>query len=168
MKKQGFLNKIMQEGKLELVEPSEEVCSSYLEKADGCLKSAKLLLQHQLYENSVSMSYYAMYNSLVAFLFKTGIKCENHAASILLLKFLFDKKELFKIISSAKEERIDKQYYVSSKENNELTEESSTDMLRKTEEFLIQIKLLITNSGVEYIEAVRKKFTLFYDSFYGV
>ena len=77
MKKLSFFEKIKGEGKLELVEPSEDICASYLAKANDCLKSAKLLLENDLFENSISMSYYAMYNSLTALLFRTGIKCEN-------------------------------------------------------------------------------------------
>ena len=77
MKKLDFLSKLKKDGKLESVEPSEEICSSYLKKADDCLKSAKILLKNDLYENSVSMTYYAMYNSLTALLFKIGIKCET-------------------------------------------------------------------------------------------
>jgi len=92
MKRQSFLNKLKEEGKLELVEPSDEICNSYLEKADNCLKSSKILLQNNLYENSISMSYYAMYNSLTALLFKAGIKCENHSASIFFIKKLFNSK----------------------------------------------------------------------------
>src|SRR3989344_6615258 len=117
MRKLSFLSKLKKEGKLELVEPSEEICKSYIEKADNCLKSAKLLLQNSLYENSVSMSYYAMYNSLTALLFKIGMKCENHAGSIVLFKELLGRADLFKIISFAKEDRIDKQYYVTSEKN---------------------------------------------------
>ncbi len=89
MKKSNFLSKLKREGKLELIKPSEEICSAYLEKADNCLKSARILLKNELYENSVSMSYYVMYNSLTALLYKTGIKCENHAGSIILFKKLF-------------------------------------------------------------------------------
>ena len=92
MKKPSFLSKLKKERKLELAEPSEEICKSYIQKADNCLKSAKLLLEHDLYENSVSMSYYTMYNSLIALLFKIGIKCENHAGSIILFKNLFGRK----------------------------------------------------------------------------
>ena len=117
MKKPSFLDKLKGEGKLELVEPSEEICASYMEKANSCLKSAKLLLENDLFENSISMSYYTMYNSLTALLFRTGIKCENNSASILLLKKLFGMGDLFEIISFAKEERIDKQYYVTSGQN---------------------------------------------------
>jgi len=158
MKIQNFLNKLKEENKLELVESSVEICNSYLEKANDCLKSAKLLLQNKLYENSISMSYYTMYDSLTALLFKTGIKCENHSGSILLLKKIFDRTDLFKIISFAKKERIDKQYYITSKDNLKLTKESTEDMFKKAEEFSIQIKLLINNLNINNIENIRKKF----------
>jgi len=158
MRKSNFLSKLKKEGKLVLVEPSEEICSSYLEKADNCLKSAKLLLQNNLYENSVSMSYYTMYNSLTALLFKVGIKCENHSGSILILKKVFDRIDLFKIISFAKEERIDKQYYVVSKQNFALTKESAQDMVAKAENFIVKMKLLIRNLKNEELEHLREKF----------
>ena len=98
MTRNNFLNKLKIEEKLELVEPSEEICNSYSEKSANCLKSAKLLLQNNLYENSISMSYYAAYNLLIALLFRVGIKCENHSGSILLLKLVFKENELFKFI----------------------------------------------------------------------
>lgn len=158
MKKQDFLNKLKEEGRLKLVEPSEEICSSYLEKADNCLKSAKVLLQNKLYENSVSMSYYTMYDSLLALLFKTGIKCENHSGSILLFKKLFGRTDLFKIISSAKKERIDKQYYVTSKHSFRLTEESAKDMFLNAERFLIQMKLMIKSLRIEETGTIRERF----------
>jgi len=158
MKKLSFLNKLRNEDKLKLVEPSEEMCSSYLEKSDNCLKSARLLFQNNLYENSISLAYYAMYNSLSALFFKIGIKCENHAGSILLFKKLFRRIDLFKIISFAKEERIDKQYYITSKTNFVLTKESALEMIKKAEDFLIQIKLIIKNIRNEEVENLRKKF----------
>ncbi len=156
MKKPSFLDKLKDEGTLELVEPSDEICSSYLEKAENCLKSAKLLYQNNLFENSVSMSYYTMYNSLTSLLFKAGIKCENHAGSILIFRKLFGRNDLFEIISFAKEERIDRQYYVASKQDF-LGKESAQDMLAKSETFIIQIKLIMQNLKNEDIELIRKK-----------
>ena len=158
MTKSDFLNKMKAERKVELVEPSEEMRTSYLEKADECMKSAKVLFENSLFETSISMSYYTMYNSLIAMLFKCGIKCENHSASILLLKILFNQPELFKIISWAKKERIDKQYYVSIKGNSAPIRETAKSMLPKAEDFLVKIKLLINNLRNEEIETVRKKF----------
>lgn len=141
-----------------LVEPSDEICDSYLEKAGNCLKSAKILLQNNLYENSLSMSYYVMYNSLAALLFKIGIKCENHSGSILLFKKLFDRSDLFKIISFAKKERIDKQYYVVSKEDFLLTKGSAQDVFTKAENFIVQMKLILENLKNEELKQLRKKF----------
>ncbi|MCX6741906.1 MAG: HEPN domain-containing protein [Candidatus Pacearchaeota archaeon] len=162
MKKLNFLDKLRKEGKLGFAEPSEELCLSYLEKAENCLKSARLLLQSNLYENSIINSYYTMYNSLLALLFKVGIKSENHTASILLLEKLFNRTDLFGIISSAKGERIDKQYYVSSKQNLIATDISTKDMLIKAEDFSIKIRLFIKNSNKIDIEKIRQKFKSFF------
>lgn len=85
---------------------------SYLTKAENCLKSSKILFLNELYENSTSEAYYCIYNSLLALLFKIGIKSENHSASIILFEKLFNNKDLAGIALWAKEERIDKQYYV--------------------------------------------------------
>ncbi len=158
MRRSDFLTKLKNEGKLELVASSDEICSSYLEKADNCLKAARLLLKNNLYENSVSMSYYVMYNSLTALLLKVGVKSKNHAGSILVFKKLFDIDDLFKIISFAKEERIDKQYYVTSKDDFILTKESAQDMLAKSETFIIQTKLFIESLRNDDIERIRNMF----------
>jgi hypothetical protein len=54
---------------------------------------------------------------------------------------LFKNEELVKIITWAKGERIDKQYYVNAKD--EFTLESSKDLFFKAEEFLIEIQLIL-------------------------
>ncbi len=156
MKKSKFLADLKKDGKLILAEPSEDVCNSCIEKADNCLKSANILLKSVLFENSVTMSYFAMYNSVSAFLFRIGIKCENHAGSILLLKHLSGREDLFKAISFAKRERIDKQYYVSPK-NSAPTREATQDMLSNAEEFLVKMKLLIGSIRLEDIDKMRAK-----------
>src|SRR3989338_4876422 len=73
------------------------------------------------------------------------IKCENHSGAILLLKFLFKNNELFTVISKAKEERIDKQYYVKSKQMAALTENSTKELFISAESFPIDIKQVIIN-----------------------
>ena len=157
MKEINFLNKLKQEEKLSLTEQSEEISLSYTLKSDNSLKSAKILLENKLYDDSTSSSYYAMYNTLTALLFKVGIKCENHAGSILLLKVLFDQIELFNIISKAKEERIDKQYYVTSEDIN-FTEESARKILINAEDFIIKMRLLLKNIKNQEIINLRKEF----------
>ncbi len=158
MKKAGFLNKLYREGKLGLAEPSEEIKESYMRKADNCMKSAKILLQNELYENSVTEAYYAMYNCLLALLYKAGIKSENHSASIVLLKELFRTRELYGLISSAKRNRIDKQYYVESEQKQNATRDSCVRMIAKTEDFMIGARLLIDRTGKDDIERIRADF----------
>ncbi|TRZ89492.1 MAG: HEPN domain-containing protein [Methanosarcinales archaeon] len=110
MKKSDFFNRLQEEGKLQLVPPSEEIMTSYLKKSDSHLISAKLLLENDRLEESVSLAYYSMYYMLISLFFRVGIKCENHSAGIILLKELFNIDNT--LISYAKKERIDKQYYV--------------------------------------------------------
>jgi len=43
-------------------------------------------LKNKKLEEAVSMAYYSMYYSLLALLFRVGIKSENHTASIFLLR----------------------------------------------------------------------------------
>jgi uncharacterized protein (UPF0332 family) len=152
-----FLIKLKKEEKLELIEPSEEICESYTEKSANCLKSAKLLLTNNLFENSIGMAYYAMYNLLIGLLFRAGIKCENHSGSILLLKVIFNQNGLFKTISDAKKERIDSQYYVTA---DEITKESTLELVGISEDFILKMTLFIKNLNNEDIEKARKELTM--------
>jgi uncharacterized protein (UPF0332 family) len=153
MKRLSFLARLGKQGKLELVEPSNEICSAYLDKAENSLKSARILFENKLYENSVSMSYYTMYNSLTALFFKVGIKCENHAGSLIVFKKLFRRDDLLETICFAKNERIDKQYYVDST----LTKESAMELVKKAETFLVEMKLLIAGIKTGEINEIRDR-----------
>lgn len=105
----SFVKKLKREEKIKITEPSQEICSAYLEKSEKSLISAKTLTNIGHYDDAVALTYYSMYYCSLALLYKTGIKSENHSATIILLK------EFFKInnekIQEAKKERVDKQYY---------------------------------------------------------
>ena len=109
MENQEFLAKLRKEKKIQLVEPNENVKESYLGKSESNLMSAKLLFDNDKLEEAVTLCYYSMYHSLIALLFRVGIKCENHAGAIILLNKLFGIEN--SDIAFAKKERIDKQYY---------------------------------------------------------
>src|SRR3989344_2134768 len=158
MKELTFLKKLKRKRIIELVESSEEMKLSYLVKAENCFKSAKILFSSQLYENSTSETYYCMYNSLLSLLFKIGIKSENHSASIILFNKLFENKDLVKVISWAKEERIDKQYYVETQQIVKVTKESCNEMILKAENFLVKMKILINELSNEKISSSRDDF----------
>ena len=152
MKKTNFLNKMQREGKLEVVEPSEEIKQSYMTKSESNLASAKILLNNNKLEESVGLAYYSMYHMLTALLSKIGIKSENHSVSIILLKELFEleNKEIF----YSKTERVDKQYYV----DFIITKIDVGDTIRKAEVFNSKIFDFISKLRNEEISIYRKKF----------
>ena len=151
-----FLTTLVKEKKIEQVEFSENLVDAYLEKSNNSLKSAKVLFESSLFENSVSMSYYAMYNIIVAFFYKHNIKCENHTGAIILLKEIFDEKDLSNRLAIAKKERIDKQYYP----NYIVTSSSTESFLRDAKEFTEIIKSKIIMVSNEDINKIKER--LFY------
>lgn len=152
MQKENLWSKLKREGKLKLVEPSEEIRESYVRKSESNLESARLLLDNDKLEEAVSLAYYSMYNMLTALLFKAGIKSENHTASIELLKKLFNKDNT--LILNAKKERIDKQYYIDFK----ITRQDVIDMIKETEEFNNQLNECLARITNDEIKEYRKEF----------
>ena len=90
MTKVSFFSKLQKQKKLQLVQPSEELCKAYLEKSEKSLNSAKATFGIGSYEDAVALAYYSMYYVVLALLFKIGVKCENHTAAIILLEQIFD------------------------------------------------------------------------------
>lgn len=152
MKRTSFLRRLFNEGKLEIVEESQIISNSYLEKSKSYIESAKILFNNSKIEESVSLSYYSMYYSLLAFLFRVGIKCENHTASIMLLRRLFGIEN--SIILNAKIERVDKQYYV----DFEVNRKEVQDLFLSTEKFNSQLKNTISRLNRDKIEKYKNKF----------
>lgn len=143
--------KIKKKGKLKIVEPSEEIKQSYLKKSESNLISAKILLENNRLEESMSLAYFSMYNMLTALLFRTGIKCENHSASITLLRKIFgiDNSN----ISFAKKERIDKQYYI----DFHITKEDTKDTIKRAEDFNKKLFDFLSKLNNENIKNYRQK-----------
>ncbi len=147
-----FFEKLKKQGKLKLIETSEEIKKSYIEKSESNLLSAKILLENDKLEESIALTYYSMYNMVLALLFKVGIKCENHTGSILLLRELFDLDNLD--IKLAKKERIDKQYYT----DFNIVRKDVLDAVSNAEDFNIVILNFISKLNNEEIESYREKF----------
>lgn len=105
-----FIKKLVKKEKIKLTEPSDEISKSYLNKSENSLVSSKTLLKIRHYDDATALTYYSMYYSVLALFYKCGIKSENHLGTIVLLKEIFEinNEELKK----AKEERVNKQYYV--------------------------------------------------------
>lgn len=151
MRKVSFLNRFYKEAKIQEAEPSREIADSYFRKSRKSLSSAKVLLEIGNLEDSVAMAYYAMYHSLLALLFRIGIKCENHAAAIVLLYRVFsiDNSQ----ISKAKSERIDKQYYI----DFLISKEETKEAIEAAEEFTAELKDFIDRLNNESISQYHRK-----------
>lgn len=151
MRKINFLAKLFNEKKLQLVDPSEEIKQSYLKKSESNLISAKILLENNKLEESISLVYYSMYHMLTALLFKVGIKCESHSASIILLKELFsiDNSDIF----FAKKERVDKQYYT----DFYITKEEILEAVKIAEDFNKRLFDFISKLDNHKIKEYREK-----------
>lgn len=130
----SFIKTLKSEGKVKIVEPSDEVSESYLEKSEKSLISAKTLLKIENFDDAVALTYFSMYNAALALLYKCGVKSENHTATIIMLKEIFgiDNRD----IMNAKKERIDKQYYIDFK----ATEKDVRTGIRMAEEFNTTIR----------------------------
>ena len=151
MKKINFLIKLAKKETLQEVEPNKEVSEAYIERSEESLSSSKGLLKMGNLKDSVALSYYSMYHSLTALLFAIGIKCENHTAAIILLNEVFGVDNTS--ISQSKSERLDKQYYIDFKINEEEVKES----IKTSEEFIAMIHNLIAHLTKEKIKEYHRK-----------
>jgi uncharacterized protein (UPF0332 family) len=145
------LKKLHKDKALQLVAPSDEIKTAYIRKSESFLASARLLLDNDRFEESVSMAYYSMYYSVLALFFVTGIKCENHTAAIILLDDLFGIDS--SVIESAKTERIDKQYYVTSAP----VRDEVVDLIKAAESFDAELLDFIDRLTNEKRELFRKR-----------
>lgn len=148
----NFLVKLYEDGKLQPIDASEEISLSYMIKSSKSLLSSKTLKDIGNHEDCVALAYYSMYHSLLALLFKVGIKSENHKASITLLKEIFDIDN--SSILFAKSERVDKQYYV---EFN-ASEKDSVIAIKNAEEFIDTVNDFIGRLNNENIKKYKEIF----------
>ena len=151
MKRPRFLPDLFTERKIQLVDPSADIAGAYLKKSRSHLASAILLENNEHYEEAVSLAYYSMYHAVMALFFRTGIKCENHSAAIILLK------EVYQIdntpLSEAKRERIDMQYYI----ETTATRKEVEDLISNAESFNAHILDFIERIPNEEIKRNRER-----------
>ncbi|MDO8656251.1 MAG: HEPN domain-containing protein [Nanoarchaeota archaeon] len=147
-----FLRKLVQQHKLQLVEESENVAQGYLLRSAKTLQSAKALLSLGNLEDAIALTYYSMYYELLALLFRVGIKCENHAAAIFLLKEIFDVDNAN--LERAKKERVDKQYYL----DFSVTAKEVKDAITIAEESNALLLQVISTLTRDTIDKARNKF----------
>jgi len=155
MKNARFLIKLKKEGKINLIAPSEEVKESYLKDSESYFISSKMLFKEIRLKESTQLIYFSVYYSILALLFRTGIKSENHLASIILLKEIFSLDNSFVLILQKK--RVGTYY-----PDFNLQKQEFVQLIQKAEDFNINLLDFISKLTNEEIKSYRNKFTCFF------
>ena len=160
MKTSSFLNRLKVEESLKLIESSDEISKSYLIKSDKCIQVAKLAFEAGIYENAVSEAYYSIYNTVMSLFFKCGIKCENHSASVILIKDLFHLDDLHSIFLEYKKDRIDNQYYLPVVGTEPINKEKCHERIKTAQRFNLKLRSYTGKLTLQDITKIRKDFEL--------
>lgn len=135
---------------LRIVEPNERLSKSYLEQAkSSLLKAEKDLNDNDLLWATITI-YYAEYYALYSFLQRIGIKCENHACSILAVTFLLGENKT-KTINQHKDKRIDAQYYMRVDQENKIK-----SMLQEAKIFVSNFDEIVSKLTENEIKSYRE------------
>ncbi|NYT13648.1 MAG: HEPN domain-containing protein [Candidatus Methanofastidiosa archaeon] len=157
MIKTDFLAKLFDEKKIQIVEPSENLKNAYLKRSEESLSSSKILAEAGNLNDSIALTYYSMYHSVLALFYRIGLKSENHIASITLLKGIFGIDTTG--LERAKRERIDNQYYV----DFHITKEVTFEMIKVAESFNSEIIDFIDKLKEKEIIEYRNKLVLMFN-----
>ena len=82
------------EKRMKKIKPSDKLSKEHIEKAKHNLKAADYNIQGNFDDWAISQSYYAVYHSLLAILFKKGFESKNHECTISAVEFLIETKEI--------------------------------------------------------------------------
>ena len=139
---------------IELVEPNNNLCDTYIKKAENALKAVSVLKGNKEWE--VSSCYYAMYFALYSIMMKIGVKCENHSCSTSFMKEYLSEK--FKkndpdFLKKSMNARIDTQYY----SDRHIADEFYQKMLKYAPVFLVKCKEITNSIKQEEINQIREK-----------
>lgn len=136
---------------LKIVEPNERLSKSYLEQAKSTLLRAEKDLNDKDFLWATVAIYYAEYYALYSFLQEIGVKCENHACSILAVTYLLGEDKT-RTINQHKGKRIDAQYYI--KVDQEI---KIRNMLQEAKLFVANFDEIVSNLSEREIKEYRTK-----------
>jgi len=124
---------------IKIIEPNERLSKSYFEQAKSSLLRAEKDLNDKDFLWATVAIYYSEYYALYSFLQRIGVKCENHACSILATTLLLGEDKT-KTINQHKGKRIDAQYYMKVGQENKVRL-----MLQEAKAFVSNFDELISN-----------------------
>jgi uncharacterized protein (UPF0332 family) len=141
---------------IRLVKPNQRLAKEYLRKAKSSLNMMNAAQQIGEVEWVVTTAYYARYFALYALLIKMGIRSEIHDCSIAVASPLAEhgvvQQEVVSDLSSAKELRIDMQYYIP----RELKKENIEKSIEQARIFVLEMEKAIEAVDEERINLIRK------------
>src|SRR3989344_8859912 len=82
------------EKRMRKIKPNDKLSKEHIEKAKHNLRAAEYNVHGHFDDWAVSQSYYAMYHSLLAILFKKGFESKNHECTITTTEFLIETNEI--------------------------------------------------------------------------
>jgi uncharacterized protein (UPF0332 family) len=135
---------------LKIVEPNDRLSKSYLEQAKSSLSRAEKDLNDKDFLWATVAIYYSDYYALYSFLQKIGIKCENHACSILAVSLLLGEEKT-KTINLHKDKRLDAQYYMKVDQEDKIRE-----MLKDAKIFVSEFDNSVSNLKEKEIKEYRE------------
>ncbi len=136
---------------IKIVEPNEMLSRSYLEQAKSSLLRAEKDLNDKDFLWATVAVYYSEYYALYSFLQRIGVKCENHACSILAVTLLLGEDKT-KTINEHKGKRIDAQYYMKIEQEIKIRA-----MLQEAKIFVSYFDEFVSNLSNEDIISYRDK-----------
>ena len=151
MKSINFLIKPKKQEKLKILIPSEEVKESYLKDSESYIISSRMLFKNNKLKESTQLAYFSIYYSILALLFKRGVKSENHLGSAILLKEIFNIDNSF--VLELRKKRVET-YYPDFK----LQKQTLKELIKKAELFNEDLFDFISKLTIEKITFYRNKF----------
>lgn len=85
---------LSRETRMKLIKPNDKVSEEHINKAKHNFRAADYNIKGGFSDWGVSQSYYAMYHSLLAILFKLGYESKNHECTINAVEYLIEEGKI--------------------------------------------------------------------------
>ena len=85
---------LARETRMKKIKPNDKLSEEHINKAKHNLRAADYNIKGGFSDWGVSQSYYAMYHSLLAVLFKLGYESKNHECTISTVEYLIEIKKI--------------------------------------------------------------------------
>ena len=173
----GALKRTRKERGLRIINPNDYLSDGHMKKADHNLIVMTDLNRLKHEDWVVIAAYYAMYQSALALLAKIGLESKDHATTVAVLQYFFDRqisKELIEKFNELKERKdkieaiIIEEKYIDylwkikrARETVQygisMTYRETDTIMKNARDFVSKIKLVISELDEKIIEVIEKR-----------